>query len=320
MMNTSKWLYPLLTITALMVLVVTGCKKEETIDTPDDNNGSTTIQQISTDDNNLQKIDDDVNLDIERMLSGGNLKSTTWVPCNATVDSTSVVNDTITYFITYDGLNCAQTLNRTGQVRVKRHVGTSWFMPGATVMVKIINLNVTVVATGKHILINGVKTHKNITGGLLVHLGTAIDDIIHRTHGFMTVNFDDGSNRIWNIARRIHYHGNFDIFQGGFTELFIGIDGFGTAGEYSNLVTWGVARNGDQFFISVPQIIHYRMACNFNPIEGIQTITIPSADKGATITYGFDASNQPVPFPQCAEKYKIDWYHGIYSGTIWLWL
>ena len=320
MMNNLKWLYSLLAITALMVLVFTGCKKEETIEEPPDQNGSTTIQQLTRDDNNLQKIDDDVNLDIERMLTGGNLKATTWVPCNATVDSTSVINDTITYFITYNGLNCAQTLYRTGKVEVKRHVNTHWFMPEATVMVKIINFNVTVVANGNHILINGVKTHRNVTGGLLVHLGTAIDHIVHKTHGFMTVNFDDGTNRTWNIARRIIYNGTFDIFQGGFTQLIIGIDGFGTAGEYVNLVTWGVARNGDQFYISVPETVHYPMSCNFNPVNGIQSIDIPSADKGATITYGFDSNNQPVTPPECPTKYKVDWYDGIYSGTIWLWL
>ncbi|NQV03113.1 MAG: hypothetical protein HQ542_10725 [Bacteroidia bacterium] len=301
-----------LLMVAAFALAITGCQKDP-VDPPPDENGSTSVQQISQDDNHLQKIDDDINLDIEIMMTGGGLKSTTWLPCNATIDSANVVNDTVTYYITYHGLNCPETLYRTGKVEVKKHVGTQWYMPGATVLVKIINLQITRVATQKTITINGVKTHKNVTGGLLVQLGYGINTIVHRTHGFMTVNFDDGTNRTWNIARRIVYTGTLGSFV-------IGVDGFGQVGEYTNLVTWGVARNGDQFYISVPQPVHYVQACNFNPVNGIQSIDIPSADKGATLTFGFDSNNQPVVPPACPTKYKLDWYHGQNSGTIFLWL
>ena len=297
---------------ATLALALTGCQKDPIDPIPDDN-GSTSVQQISQDDNQLQKIDDDINLDIEIMMTGGGLKSTTWLPCNATIDSANVVNDTITYYITYHGLNCPETVYRTGQVEVKKHVGTHWYDPGATVMVKIINLQITRVATQKTVVINGVKTHQNVTGGLLVQLGYGINTIVHRTHGFMTVNFDDGSNRTWNIARRIVYTGTLGDFV-------IGVDGFGQVGEYAGLVTWGVGRNGDQFYISVPQPVHYVQACNFNPVNGIQTIEIPSKNKGATLTFGFDNNNQPVVPPACPTKYKLDWHHGANSGTIYLWL
>ena len=74
---------------AAIALVFTGCKKDDTtVDPP--TNGSTTIQQISQDDNQLQQIDDDINLDIEIMLTGSGLKSIQWLPCNATIDSTSI--------------------------------------------------------------------------------------------------------------------------------------------------------------------------------------------------------------------------------------
>ncbi|MFH1297287.1 MAG: hypothetical protein ABIJ04_08460 [Bacteroidota bacterium] len=300
-----------LLLVAALALVITGCQKDP-VDPPP-GNGSTSVQQISQDDNQMQKINDDINLDIEIMMTGGGLKSTTWLPCNATIDSTNVVNDTITYYITYHGLNCPETLYRTGKVEVKKHVGTHWYMPGATVMVKIINLQITRVATQKTITINGVKTHRNVTGGLLVQLGYGINTIVHKTWGFMTVNFDDGTNRTWNIARRCVYTGTLGQFV-------IGVDGFGQVGEYTNLVTWGVARSGEQFFIRVPQPVHFVQVCAFNPCDGIQQIDIPSADKGATITYGFDSNNQPVVPPACPTKYRVDWYHGQNSGTIYLWL
>ncbi len=303
-----------LVLIAAIALAITGCEKEDPIVNPP-TNGSTSIQQLSQDDNNIQKIDDDINLDIEILMTGNSMKSINWLPCNVTIDSTNVVNDTITYYITYHGLNCPETLYRTGQVEIKKHFGTHWYDPGATVLVKIINLQVTKVSTQKTIVINGVKTHKNVTGGLLVQLGYGINHIVHKTFGFMTVNFEDGTNRTWNIARRCVYTGTLGQFV-------IGVDGFGHVGEYTNLVTWGVARNGDQFFISTTQPVHYVQICNFNPVNGIKSIDIPSADKGATLTFGYDSNNQPVapPPPPCPTKYKVDWYHGANSGTIFLWL
>lgn len=299
-------------LVAAFALTFSGCQKDP-VDPAPDGNGSTSVQQISQDDTHLQKIDDDINLDIEVMMTGGGLKSTDWLPCNATIDSANIVNDTITYYITYHGLNCPETVYRTGKVEVSKHVGTQWYMPGATVLVKTINLQVTRVASQKTIVINGVKTHKNVTGGLLVQLGYGINTIVHKTHGFMTVNFEDGSNRTWNIARRIIYTGTLGSFV-------MGVEGFGQVGNYTGLVTWGVGRNGDQFYNSVSQTVHYVQACNFDPVDGIQSIDIPSKNKGATMTFGFDSNNQPVVPPACPTKFKLDWYHGQNSGTIFLWL
>jgi len=301
-------------------VILTGCKKEDTIVDPPANNGSTSVQQISEDDNRLQRIDDDINLDIEMMMSTSTLKSTDWLPCNAILDSTVILNDTITYYITYNGLNCPGNHDRHGKMEIRHRVGEHWFNIGATVFVKIINLQITNIHNQKTVVINGVKTHQNVTGGLLVQLGLGIDHVLHKTHGFMTVNFDNGTNRTWNIARRIVYTGNFNLQIMNFDELVIGIDGFGQVGEYTNLVTWGVGRNGEQFYTSVPHPVHYPMHLNFVPADGIQSIDIPSANKGATVTYGYDSNNQPVVPPACPTKYKVDWYHGSSSGTIYLWL
>jgi len=158
-MKTTSLFKPGLILFAAFALVITGCQKDPKEEPPTPN-GSTTVQEVSQDDNNVQRVDDDINLDVEILMSGGQLKSVNWLPCNATIDSTEVVNDTITYYITYHGLNCQETLYRTGKVEVKTHVGTHWYNPGATVMVQIINMHVTVVATQKTIIINGVKTHK----------------------------------------------------------------------------------------------------------------------------------------------------------------
>jgi hypothetical protein len=297
---------------AALSIALTGCKKDE-ITEPDINNGSTSVQQISEDDNFQQKVIDDINMDVEGLMSIGSQRSITWLPCNATIDSTSVINDTITYYITYHGLNCPETLYRTGKVEVKRHVDILWYMPGATVLVQIINFHVTHVATGRSITINGVKTHTNVTGGYLIQLGYGIDVIIHKTHGFMTITFDDNTNRTWNIARRC-------VYTGTLGEFVLAVDGFGQVGTYTNLVTWGVARNGDQFYISIPQSVEYKEVCSWDPVSGISNIDIPSGNKGATLTFGYDSNNQPITPGDCPTKYKVDWYHNGNSGTIFLWL
>ena len=294
-------------------MVISGCKKEEETPEPDPQKGSTSVQEVSTDDNYQQKVTDEIFQDVESVMSAGNQRSIDWLPCNATIDSANVVNDTVTYYITYHGLNCEETLYRTGQVRVHRHVNENWMMQGATVIIEIINFNVIHVQTQYSITINGTQTHTNVTGGLLVQLGFVLTEVIHKTTGFMTIQFDDNTNRTWNIARRMLYTGTLGDFT-------VAMDGFGLVGSYSNVVTWGVSRSGDQFYISTPQSVVITQACNWNPVSGIETIDIPSSTTGATLTFGYDENNQPIEPGNCPSKYKMDWYYNGYSGTIFLWL
>ncbi|MFO8128458.1 MAG: hypothetical protein R6T99_00965 [Bacteroidales bacterium] len=312
-MKTKSQIFFILMLIASLSLFFIACEKEEKDSEPNVNEGSTTVQEVSADDNFQQKVSDDIMLDVEMILSGGNQRSFDWLPCNATIDSTNVINDTITYHISYHGLNCPENLYRTGQVEIMKDVNTHWYMAGASVIVKIMNLEVTRVATGQSITINGTKTHTNVTGGLLIQLGYGVNQVIHRTAGFMTIEFDDNTNRTWNIARRLVYTGTLGAFE-------VAMDGLGEAGVYGNLVTWGVSRSGDQFYISIPQTVTVKQECLWNPVSGQQDIEIPSENTGATITYGYDSNNQVVPPGECPVKYKVDWYVNGASGTIFLWL
>jgi hypothetical protein len=186
-------------------------------------------------------------------------------------------------------------------------------MPGATVDVQIINLQVTKVATGQSIVINGNRKNENVSGGFILQLGYGVDEIIHRTSGMMTIVFDNGTNRTWNIARRLVYTGTWQNYV-------LSISGFGTAGSFNNLVTWGVTRQGDQFYISTPQPIAHKEVCGWDPCSGIHSMEIPSLDMGATLTFGFDSNNQPISGDDCPTKYKLDWHHNGNSGTVFLWL
>jgi hypothetical protein len=309
-MKVTTFLKTGLILTVFVGLILTGCQKEKNKDQSPD---SSSMQQLSKDDNNMENASDEALNDVNTLLSGGNLKSTNFWPCNATIDSTAVVNDTITFYITYNGYNCKETLLRTGKVEIKKKVGTHWHDAGATVIVTFINLQITKVHNGKSITLNGSKTFQNVTGGFIWQLGSQYSAIVHRIWGTLNVTFDDNTTRTWNIARQ-------RTFTGTPGQLLMTIDGFGTEGSYNNLVVWGVNRHGENFYTQINQPVVIREACSWDPCSGIKVHQIPSDSKKATITFGYNDLNEPVSGDECPTKYRLDWEKGTHSGTIYLFL
>jgi hypothetical protein len=299
-----------LILIVLISLTLAGCQKEKDKDTSPD---SSTLQQLSQDDNYVEIVSDDAMNDVNSLLSGGQFKSTNFWPCNATIDSTEVVNDTITFYITYDGLNCSGTLDRNGKIEVKKKVGTHWHDEGATVIVTYIDFHITRVSNGKSITVNGTKTFQNVTGGFIWQLGNLYNSIVFKTWGTMNVTFDDNTTRIWNVARQ-------RTFTGTPGHLVMTVDGFGTQGNYNNLVVWGINRNGENFYTQITTSVVFRQICSWNPCSGIKIHEIPANDKKATITYGYNSNNEPVVGDECPTKYRLDWEKGTHSGTVYLWL
>jgi len=306
-MKTNKHFQFALILVAVLGLALTGCKKEKNDSNPD----STSLQQLSKDEINVVAASDEALNDVSMMLSGGQLKSTQLWPCHATIDSTSVINDTITYYITYDGLNCPETIYRSGQVEVKKQVGTHWGQPGATVTVKLIDFERTRVATGRTVILNGTKIFKNVSGGHIWQLGYGVTTIEHRITGSVQATFEDNTTRTWNIARK-------RVFTGTPENLVMTVDGFGSEGEYNNLVLWGINRQGENFYIQINQSVVHKQICEWNPVSGVKIISIPGDEKKATITYGYDDNNQPVTGNECPTRYKVDWEKHNHSGTIFL--
>jgi len=295
---------------ALTGLTLTSCKKDKL---DEGKNDSTSLTQLSSDEMNVEEITNDALQDVEGLLSyQGSLKSTAGIPCNATIDSTSVVNDTITIYITYDGLSCNGRKYRTGQVEIRKQVGSHWGMQGASVNVKYIDFTVTRVATGKTIILNSDKTFTNVTGGFIYMLGqNGFTSLVHRLSGYVSVTFDNNTTRTWNIARQ-------RTFTGTPGDLAVTIDGFGTTGEYTNLVVWGTNRNGEDFYTSIAESVVHKEVCEWHPVSGIKIHEIPTADKSATITFGYDSNNQPVTNGDCPTHYRVDWQNGTYTGTSFL--
>ncbi len=310
-MKTNRLMRTAALFLALTGLTLTSCKKDKL---DEGTNDSTSLTQLSNDEINVEEITNDALQDVEGVLSynGGNLKSTYGIPCNATIDSTSVINDTITIFITYDGLSCNGRKYRTGQVQIKKQLGSQWGMVGASVNVKYINFSVTRVATGKTIVMNSDKTFTNVTGGFIYMLGqNGFTSLVHRVSGYIDVTFDNGTTRAWNVARQRTYTGT----PG---ELVLTVGGFGTSGEYSNLVVWGINRQGEDFYTQITESIVHKEVCDGNPVTGIKVHQIPAADKSATITFGYDSNNLPVTNGDCPTHYRVDWQNGTYTGTSFL--
>ena len=255
----------------------------------------------------------DAESDITSVLSNnvGDFKSTAWLPCNATVDSLAKINDSVTIYITYNGLTCDGKRSRTGKIEIKKKVGTHWGEAGATVIYKYIDFTVTRVATGKSIKLNGTKTFENVSGGFRWQVGTTISSYIERISGSMQASFDNGTSRTWNVARKITYTGT-----GG--QYILSIDGFGSTDQYQNLVVWGTNRQGEEFFTKITQSVVCRQTCDWDPISGIKIHQIPSDNKSATITFGYNSNNEPIVGDECPTRYRVDWQRNNKSGTSFL--
>ena len=308
-MKTKSLIHLAMILVAAAALALTSCKKENI---NDGTANPASMEQLSADENNVENIMNDAENDVSSVMSNnGNYKSTEFLPCNATLDSLAVVNDTVTMYITYNGLNCNGTRNRTGKIEIKKKVGTHWEQAGATIIYKYINFTVTRVATGKSVTLNGTKTFVNVNGGHRWQVGTLITSYVQRASGSMTASFDNGTSRTWNVARQLTYTGTPGQFV-------LTVDGFGSAGEFENLVVWGTNRQGEEFFTQITQSVVHKQACDWNPVSGIKIHQIPADSKSATITFGFDSNNQPVVGDDCPTRYRIDWQKNNQSGTMFM--
>jgi hypothetical protein len=119
---------------------------------------------------------------------------------------------------------------------------------------------------------------------------------------------------MWNVARQKTFTGTPP------NNLILTTDGFGAAGEYNNLLVWGVNRQGENFYSQIQQSIVHRQVCDWNPVSGIKKHAIPADNKSATLTFGYDSSNQPVTGNACPTKFRFDWQKNNNSGTVYLWL
>ncbi len=307
-MKIRHWFFTGTLILALTGMTLTSCQKDKLVKGSYD---YTTMTNLSEDELAVEEATNESMEDVEGLLSyqGGNFKSTERIPCNATVDSSEVVNDTITIYITYDGLSCNGRRYRTGQVEIRKRVGTHFGMEGASVNIRHINFTVSRPNGGRSMTFNSSKTFTKDTGGFVHMLGhNGFSSVVHRLQGRIGITFDNGTTRSWLVARQRTYTGT----RG---NLIMTVDGFGTSGEYNNLVTWGTNRNNEQFYTEINQSIVYKQSCGWDPVAGTKIHRIPEADKSAMVFFGYNSNFEPITGDECPTHYRVDWQNGTYTGT-----
>lgn len=217
--------------------------------------------------------------------------------CNATItaDSTATLRRLT---IVYNGLNCAGTRTRTGTVQLSMPLGTRWKDAGAVMTVSLQALKITRVSDGKSMTFNGTRTLTNVSGGRLVQLAT-LGTITHTvTSNNMSVTFDDGTSRNWQVARKRVF-----TYSGG---AVLTITGTHTDGSTTGISEWGTNRLGRSFVTSITQPIVIRQDCDFRITAG-QVLHSRLPAEG-TVTFGLNASGAPTSCPGTGTYYyKLVW-------------
>jgi hypothetical protein len=237
-------------------------------------------------------------------LSGHGRWSLPGLICDATV-TYDTTNGQRVITIVYDGTNCKGNRTRTGTVVITLPIGKYWKDAGATATIDIQDLKITRLRDGKSITINGSKTFTNVSGGLLKDLATL--GTITRTvkSDGITLTFNNGKQRSWQIAKqRVYTYDNGIVLT--------------TTGTYSDgtddqIAVWGTNRFGDAFksLISEPKI--FRQDCDFRLTAG-QNIVKNSLGV-SEITYGLDADGNPTGCPGTGTYYlKLVWT-GVNGGS-----
>lgn len=289
-----------LPIIFVVILIVSACKKENdsaqkvTADAEiathydDESIVSEEIDAIATDANSL--------LESEPVLSG-DASVLEEAICDATV-SANFETDPMTVTVTFNGTACGVRRTRTGVVVLSMAKGTEWKNAGSAINIEFQNLKITRKSDGKSITLNGSKTYTNVSGGL-VYQAASLGTVIHSIHSSdLSVKFDDGTTRSWNIARKKIFS-----YDNG---LVIGVHGLHEDGSITNITEWGTNRFGDAFTTSITTPVVIKQDCDFRVTGG--AIKHQTEMFTAVATFGLNASGELSGCPGTGKYYyKLDW-------------
>ncbi len=236
------------------------------------------------------------NLEINPAFSGRN-ENTQALICDATITVDTLSNPrTIT--INYNGTNCLGNRTRTGIVIISMPAGTRWRNAGATISVSFQNLKITRLRDNKSITINGTQTHTNVSGGLVFTFAGSTNITHTITSNNMSITFDDGSQRTWQVARRRVFTYN--------NGIVISTTGMHTENATTGIIEWGTNRFGHSFTSAVAQPLIIRQDCIFRLVSG--KVNHWSTLSNSTVTFGLDAAGNPTSCPGTGNYYfKLEW-------------
>jgi hypothetical protein len=293
----------LLAFVTLFAISFTACKKNSA----DSIDFAVESAKHSDDQNQFSNETDALANDFNSIVDGyaafnGRTSNTLSLPCDATVvvDSLSSPRK-IT--ITYNGATCNSYRTRTGVVVLTLPTGVRWKDAGAILTVTFQNLKITRTSDNKSITLNGVKTIKNVSGGLLRNLATA-NSIVHEINSTgLTITFDDNSQRSWQIAKRRTFTYN--------NGVVISTAGTATVDGISGVSEWGINRYGNVFVtaITTTQPMMVRQDCNWRLTSG--QVTHYKLAATLSVSFGLDSAGNPTSCPGTAAYY----FKLVYTGT-----
>ncbi len=280
-------------------LFFTSCKKEKATD-----DTTTEVKVLADDQERFSNENDaatsDANAALEN-LGGSYVGDTPLTPqlpfaCDATV-SVDTASTPRKITITYNGSNCLGNRTRTGSIIISFAPNFRWVTAGSFYTVTMVNFKITRVSDGKSIVFNGEKKITNVSGGKLRNLATRTTPIVHEiTSAGMTVTFDNGTQRSWQIAKRRTY-----TYDNGIVFAVTGI-----AAQGGGIAEWGINRSNYSFTNAILEPMTVKQSCNFRLVSGkAQHI---SNGRTVTATYGLDAAGVPVTScPTGPFYYKVVW-------------
>lgn len=288
----------LLTGVLCLSIAFISCQK----DTNNSSDNTTEVSAHSDDDSRFSSESDGAANDINSVMettSGftGRLDGLQTLICDATI-VVDTVNNPRTITITFNGTACLPGRTRTGVIVVSMAQGVRWKNPGAQINVSFQNFKITRTRDNKSITINGTQTHTNVSGGLLVNLAS-LGSITHTiTSSNMSVTFDNGSQRNWQVARqRVFTYNN---------GVVITVTGTHSEGGVTGIAEWGTNRFGNAFTTAITSPLVVRQDCDFRLTTG--TVKHTASAFTATATFGLDINGNPTSCPGTGTYYyKVVW-------------
>lgn len=214
--------------------------------------------------------------------------------CDADIVVDTVSNPrTIT--ITFDGTACVPGRTRTGKIIVSMAQGVRWNNAGAQINVTFQNFKITRTIDNKSITFNGTQTYTNVSGGLVINLAS-LGNITHTiTSNNLSVTFDNGQQRTWQVARQRQFTYN--------NGVVITVTGMHTEGNVTGVAEWGTNRFGHSFTTSISSPLIFRQDCAFRLTAG--EVKHATQLFNATVTFGLNASGNPTGCPGAAATYFL---------------
>ena len=317
---------------ALLAVGMTACKKSSSNNTTQaDYNTELTHQsddhsQVT---NGMDAVDNDINAQIEgsalgRVMGSANIMT---LPCDASVTFDTVSAGAHTMTIHFNGAVCGgSSLRREGTIVVSIPAGTHWRDSGAVITetIQAPGLKLTKVSdSSEHILVNGNRTVRNASGGLVENLfansphhRTSITHLVNATN--MSITFKDGTQRTWNASRK-------RVFTNPTNAAYIPpvppalappppfvmtISGNHSDGSNTDIAEWGVNREGHPFTTSITHPLVFKGTCNWRLGEG--QITHHGLAATVVVTYGLDASGYAASCPGPTGLY---YFKAVWTGS-----